>query len=328
MKIGLTYNLKKDHVLKPGQPEDIYAEFDSEETIEALTGVLESLGHEVFPIGGAREVFPFLSQNRVNMVFNIAEGLNSRSREAQVPAILEALNIPYTFSDPLTLALTLDKAMTKRVLIAEGIPTPDFIEVSGLHELRENNFRSPLFIKPVHEGTAKGICADSIIDGFEKLKNGVNRLLSLYKQPVLVEQYLSGNEYTVAVLGNGSGARVLGMMGIVVKDPEQKSIYTQKAKEQYQNMVTYIPGSKIDTALKKDMEEISLKAYHLLGCRDAARIDFRCDEMGQPHFLEINPLPGLHPIHSDLPIIARQVGMSYRELISTVLAAAMERYRK
>lgn len=328
MKIGLTYNLKKDQVLKPGEPEDMYAEFDSEETIEALTEVLESLGHEVFLIGGAREVIPFLSQNRVNVVFNIAEGLNSRSREAQVPAILEALNVPYTFSDPLTLVLTLDKAMTKRILMAEGIPTPDFIEVRGLHELEKNSFRYPLFIKPVHEGTAKGISADSIIDGFEKLTNGVSRLLSLYKQPVLVERYLSGGEYTVAVLGNGRGARVLGMMGIVVKDPEQKSIYSQKAKEQYQHMVTYIPGSKIGVVLRKDMEEISLKAYHLLGCHDAARIDLRCDEIGRPHFLEINPLPGLHPIHSDLPIIARQVGMSYRELISTILEAAIKRYRK
>ncbi|MFH1623879.1 MAG: ATP-grasp domain-containing protein [Pseudomonadota bacterium] len=325
MRIGLTFNLRKSYKLQAGDPPDRYVEFDSEETIEAIRTALEGLGHDVALIGDVTSLLPFLPTSELDLVFNIAEGVEGRSREAQMPAILEAFCIPYTFSDPLTLALSLDKGMTKRVMQTEGIPTPDFYLVEEAARVN-GDLPFPLFVKPAYEGTAKGVSPKCLIKDFDSLHREVSRLLSLYRQPVLVERYLPGEEYTVGILGTGRKARVLGMMQVVVHDKSQGNMYTQLAKEEYENRVTYIPGEMIPVKIRQQIEAVSLKAYQVLGCRDAGRVDIRCDEFGHPNFLEINPLAGLHPTRADLCIIANQVGMNYRELIEEILASALDRY--
>jgi len=325
MKVGLTYNLRKDYQSLSGEPEDLYAEFDSEETIEALKTTIQELGHEVVLIGDARGLIPFLSPSEIDLVFNIAEGMEGRSREAQIPAMLETFRIPYVFSDPLTLALCLDKGMTKRVMKTEGIPTPEFLVVEETSDLN-GSLPFPLFIKPAYEGTAKGIDVSSRVRDFESLLKGVSRLLSIYRQPVLVERYLPGDEFTVGIIGTGKKARILGMMKVVVKDESQEDIYTQIAKEECETRVLYLPCDTTPDHLRERIETISLKAYRVLGCRDAGRVDIRCDELGNPHFLEINPLAGLHPTHSDLCIIASQAGITYRELIGAIIDSALDRY--
>ncbi|MEW6614613.1 MAG: ATP-grasp domain-containing protein [Thermodesulfobacteriota bacterium] len=325
MKIALTFNLRKSYELDASEPPDRYVEFDSEETIEAIKTTLESLGHDVVLIGDIKSLLHFLPTFELDMVFNIAEGMEGRSREAQIPAILEAFHVPYTFSDPLTLALSLHKGMTKAIIKSEGIPTPDSYLVEEIAEVN-GNLPFPLFIKPAYEGTAKGIDSRCLVKDFDSLHREASRLLSLYRQPVLVERYLPGKEYTVGILGTGRNARVLGMMQVVVRDKNQRNIYTRIAKEECENRVTYVPGEMTRVEIRQQIETISLKAYQTLGCRDAGRVDIRCDEFGNPCFLEINPLAGLHPTHSDLCIIASQVGMSYTELIEAILASAVDRY--
>jgi len=325
MRIGLTFNLRKSYEPQASDPPDRYVEFDSEETIEAIRATLECLGHDVALIGDVKSLLSFLPTSEPGMVFNIAEGMEGRSREAQIPAILEAFCIPYTFSDPLTLALSLHKGMTKVVIKSEGIPTPDFYLVEEIAEVN-GNLPFPLFIKPAYEGTAKGVDTRCLVKDVDSLHREVSRLLSLYCQPVLVERYLPGEEYTVGILGTGRNARVLGMMQVIVRDKNQGNIYTQIAKEECEDRVAYIPGEMTPVEIRQQIETISLKAYQILGCRDAGRVDIRCDEFGNPYFLEINPLAGLHPTHSDLCIIANQVGMSYTELIEAILASAVNRY--
>lgn len=325
MKIGLTYNLRKDYRSFSGEPQDLYAEFDSEETIEAIKNALEELGHRVILIGDAKGLPPFLTSSEIDLVFNIAEGFEGRSREAQIPAILEAFRIPYVFSDPLTLALCLDKIMTKRVLMTEGIPTPDFMAVEEISDLN-GSLPFPLFVKPAYEGTAKGIDPSCLVRDPESLSKVVSRLLSLYRQPVIVERYLPGDEYTVGILGTGKKARVLGITKVVVHDQSQGNIYTQLAKEECEVRVSYLSCEGMPQKLREQIEAISLKAYRTVGCRDAGRVDIRCNEKGVPHLLEVNPLAGLHPTHSDLCIIATQAGMKYTELIGTILDSALDRY--
>jgi D-alanine-D-alanine ligase len=327
MRIGLTYDLRRDWSLAGQEPADLYAEFDSEETIAALRTTLEALGHEAAPIGAAASVLPFFARERVDLVFNIAEGLGGRSREAQVPCLLELLGVPYVFSGPLTLACTLDKAMAKRLVLAEGLPTARFAEVSSVRELfgKALGLRPPLFLKPVHEGSAKGVGAGSVVTEPASLQERVAALLEAYGQPVLVEEYLPGEEFTVAVLGTGEAARALGTMQVTVKGDE-RNVYGYDAKERCEELVDYLPGEQIEPELRSRVELLALAAYRALGCLDGGRLDIRCDGSGEPQFLEVNPLPGLHPTHSDLPIIARQQGTDYPELIGEILASACRRW--
>lgn len=326
MRIGLTYDLRRDWSLMGQEPADLYAEFDSEETIAALSATLEVLGHEAAPIGAAAAVLPFFARQSVDLVFNIAEGLGGRSREAQVPCLLELLGVPYVFSGPLTLACTLDKAMAKRLVLAEGLPTARFAEVSSVRELdKALGLRPPLFLKPLHEGSAKGVGAGSVVREPADLKARAAALLEAYRQPVLVEEYLPGEEFTVAVLGAGKNARALGTMQVVVKG-DAGNVYGYDAKERCEELVDYLSGEEIAPGLRGRVEQLAVGAYRALGCLDGGRVDIRCDASGEPQFLEVNPLPGLHPTHSDLPIIASQQGMGYPELIGHILASACRRW--
>ncbi len=252
--------------------------------------------------------------DRWDLVFNIAEGLRGIGREAQVPAILDVYGIPYTFSDPLVMALTLHKGMTKRVLRDGGLPTPAFTEVAAAGDLDGLHLPFPLFAKPLAEGTGKGIDGNSIIRSAEELRERCVFLLARYLQPVLVERYLPGREFTVGIAGTGPRAEVLGTLEVVLLDAAEPGAYGYENKERCEELVEYRPTDADDPQVMAS-EALALAAWQLLGCRDAGRIDLRADEQGVPQLMELNPLAGLHPEHSDLPMIATAVGMAYDDLI-------------
>lgn len=322
MKIGLTYDLRDDYLAAGFTPEET-AEFDRLETIEALEDAIGILGHQTDRIGHLKALVSRLARgDRWDLVFNIAEGQYGFGREAQAPALLEAYRIPCTFSDSLTLALTLHKGLTKRIIRDLGIATPDFLVVEDRLDLARCNLPFPLFVKPVAEGTSKGINDRSLVNSPRELAAASRELLARYGQPVLVETFLPGREYTAGVLGTGDDARVIGAMEVILRDNAPGNAYSYENKERYEEQVEYrlIAGDLADR-----VGDISLAVWRGLGCRDAGRVDLREDERGNLNFLEINPLAGLHPRHSDLPIICSLLGIAYRELIGAILTSAMKR---
>jgi len=322
MKIGMTYDLREDY-LAEGYSEEETAEFDKPETISAIESALQDLGHTTDRIGHLRSLTARLVAGaRWDMVFNIAEGLKGFGREALVPALLDAYEIPYTFSDPMVLSLTLHKGMTKRVVRDLGIPTPDFSMWDKGSTVNGQEFRFPLFAKPVAEGTGKGITARSKISNKEELVAVCNNLLETFKQPVLVEAFLPGREFTVGILGSGTEAVAIGVMEVVLNKNAEAEVYSYHNKEHYQKLVDYL---LVDDALAEKTKQVALDAWQGLGCLDGGRIDLRVDEKGIPNFLEVNPLAGLHPQNSDLCILAQKAGMSYTALIGAILSSAIKR---
>jgi D-alanine-D-alanine ligase len=324
VKVGLTYDLR-DEYLAQGYGEQETAEFDRPATIEAIERTLQDLGYETDRIGNVRQLTARLAGgDRWDMVFNIAEGLWGFGREAVIPALLDAYGIPYTFSDPLVLALTLHKGMTKRVVRDLGIPTPAFCVVESESDISSVGLPYPLFAKPVAEGTGKGITAASKIHSRHELESVARELLATYGQPVLIEVFLPGKEITVGVVGTGSEAIAIGALEVVLRDEAEQDVYSYINKEQCEELVMYrlATGLEVDAA-----REIALSAWRGLGCRDAGRVDLRAGPDGRPQFLEVNPLAGLHPEHSDLPILCTRVGMSYRELMERIMASALKRLR-
>jgi D-alanine-D-alanine ligase len=323
MIIGLTYDLRDDY-LAQGFTEEQVAEFDSAATISAIERTLQSLGYATERIGnGMALARQLVCGKRWDLVFNIAEGLYGRSREAQVPCLLEMYEIPYTFSDPLVCALTLDKAMTKRVVASAGLYTPRFGVVTSLGDVEALKLEYPLFAKPLAEGTGKGVDKDSRVESPSALKRVCARLLERFAEPVLVEEYLPGREFTTAVLGTGREARIVGTMEFSIRPNAPAQDYSYEVKETCEQCVDYFPMPKGD--LRNQVEALALGAFRVLECRDTGRIDIRLDAKGRPAFIEINPLPGLHPSHSDLPMIATQEGMNYEELIRTIIQSALAR---
>ena len=322
MLIGFTYDLRKDYLARGYSEEDV-AEFDSEGTIDAIAGTIESLGHTVVRIGNAWELCRRLvAGEKWDLVFNVTEGLRGRSREAQVPAICELYNVNYTFSDPLVSAATLDKAVAKRLVRDCGLYTAPFAVVNDLDDLKTVKLGFPLFAKPLAEGTGKGITANSKINTPDELQKTCAELLKRYKQPVICEEYLPGREFTVGILGTGHDAKVLGTMEIELIDASNNAIYSYESKELCETQVRY---TKVTGKVVAEVEKLALRSYRLLECRDAGRVDIRCDKNGKPCFLEVNPLAGMHPSHSDLPMIATQEQMPYSELIDTIIKSAMNR---
>lgn len=321
--IGLVYDLRDDY-LAQGFTEEQAAEFDSPRTINAIERTLQSFGYATERIGNGLALASQLAAGkRWDMVFNIAEGVYGRSREAQVPCLLEMYGIPYTFSDPLVCALTLDKAMTKRVIASAGLYTPRFAVVTSLGDLEGIDLEFPLFAKPLAEGTGKGVDKDSRIDSPAALRKVCARLLEQFSESVLVEEYLPGREFTTAVLGTGRDARVVGTMEFSIRPNAPAQDYSYEVKEACDDWVDYFPMPKGD--LRDQVEALALGAYRVLECRDTGRIDIRLDAKGRPAFIEINPLPGLNPGHSDLPMIATQEGMSYEDLIRSIIESAFAR---
>ncbi|HKB40026.1 MAG TPA: D-alanine--D-alanine ligase, partial [Gemmataceae bacterium] len=332
MRIGITYDLKEDGPGLDGRPDDFQEEFDSPATIEAIAAVLRGLGHQVEKLGDGRELLERLLADPPDLVFNLAEGQGvGRSREARVPAVLEMLGIPYTGSDPLTLAVTLDKDCAKRLVASAGVAVPGGVtlypEPFSLHtseaKRQVDRLRFPVIVKPAWEGSSKGIRGKCLVDRPEDLPGVVESLGEDHRQPVLVEEYVRGDELTVGVLGNAP-PRVLGVMRVLPTEPNGRFIYSLEVKRDYLRQVRYECPAALPPEVLGDIEQAALTAYEVLGCRDVARIDFRLRD-GVPYFLEVNPLPGLNPESSDLVIMAGLVGVSHAELIGSILEAALDR---
>jgi D-alanine-D-alanine ligase len=326
LKVGITYNLKKDFSRRENQPIDLLEEFDSEETIDAIREVLEREGHEVIKLGGDTGLIDRVRQTPVDIVFNIAEGLEGRNREAHIPALLEFLSVPYTGSDPLTLSLTLDKAMAKRIVMSHNIPTPRFKKVEKMEDLDGLDLHYPLFVKLCYEGSSKGVRLDSKILDPPSLREKTRELLKTYGSPLLVEEFVKGPEFTVGVLGNENPS-VLGVMQIEIKGrPPEESIYSLEIKREWEEKVRYHCPPLIDHTLLKMIEEVALRSYRALECRDVSRVDIRVGEDHIPYFLEINPLPGLSPVYGDLVIMAKGMGWDYAGLVKAIFHHALKRY--
>ena len=322
LTVGLTYDLREDY-LREGYSLEATAEFDKPDTIEAIEAVILKNGFAVDRIGHVKALAKRLTAgDRWDLVFNIAEGLYGFGREAQVPALLDAYSIPYTFSDALGQALTLHKGMTKHIVRDLGVPTPDFAVVADEEEIASVNLPYPLFAKPVAEGTGKGISACSKIDNASDLQTVCLKLLATFRQPVLVETYLPGREFTVGIVGTGRAARAVGAMEVILNPDAEQHAYTYDNKEHYENLVRYAAAN--DAEAKKAMD-VSVAAWRGLDLKDAGRIDLRSDASGNPQFIEVNSLAGLNPVRSDLPILCRLVGMPYDRLITDILNSALAR---
>jgi len=322
MLVGFTYDLRAEY-LAAGYGEEETAEFDRPDTIDAIAGAIEQLGHRVDRIGHIRQLVARLARgDRWDIVFNITEGLRGFGREAQVPAILEAYDIPYTFSDPLVMSLSLHKALTKRILRDSGVATTDFRLVESEADLERVDLPFPLFVKPVAEGTAKGITGQSRVTTRAELAGQCRRILAEHRQPVLVEPFLAGREFTVGVTGTGPDAVAVGTLEVILTDKAEAHAHTYVNKEHCEEMVRYPLADRASAAAA---EPLALAAWRVLGCRDGGRVDLRADEQDRLQVMEVNPLPGLHPTHSDLPILCTAVGLPYVELIRRILESAAKR---
>mgnify|MGYP006290761205 CR=1 FL=1 len=323
--VGLTYDLRSEY-LAAGYGEEETAEFDRDDTVSSIETTLGVLGYETERIGNARALVSRLAAGaRWDLVFNIAEGLHGIGREAQVPAILDLYGIPYTFSDPLVMALTLHKGMTKRVVRDAGVPTAAFAVVQTEADLAQVTFAPPYFVKPVAEGTGKGVTPQSIVKSRADLAGVCRRQIDTFHQAVLVEPYLPGREFTVGILGTGDRSRVMGTIEVHLLDSAEPGVYSFVNKERCEELVEYRLVRGKDDLQVAQAEAVALQAWQVLGCRDGGRVDLRCDEAGRPLFMEVNPLAGLHPDHSDLPIIAGKLGLDYVRLIGQIVASSLER---
>lgn len=325
MRIGLTYDLRSEY-LAAGYGEEETAEFDRPDTIDSIDAALRTLGHQTDRIGHVRQLVQRLAAgDRWDLVFNICEGLRGPGREAQVPALLDAFDVPYTFADPLVMSVCLHKGLTKLIVSEQGLATPHSLVVEQLAGLDDHALRYPLFIKPVAEGTGKGITPKSKVDHPEQLYAGCRELLDRYRQPVLVEEFLPGREFTTGLVGTGDEAKVLGTLEIILLAGAEPDVYSYVNKERCEELVEYRLVRAEDDPEVAAAEALALSAWRALGGRDAGRIDLRSDATGQPQFIEANPLAGLHPQHSDLPMIATAVGMPYVELIRRIVDSASRR---
>ncbi len=323
MRIGVTYDLRSDY-LAMGYGEEETAEFDAEETIVAICGALSGLGHKPVRIGGIRKLAEALVKGeRWDAVFNICEGLKGVAREAQVPALLEAYDIPYVFSDPLTLSASLDKAWAKRIVRDCGIATADFAVIATVEDADGIALPYPLFLKPLSEGSGKGVDAKSKVDNAAALREVATDLLVRFGQPVLVETFLSGREFTVGITGTGADAEILGITEIARTDKFIGDGYGYRNKEYWEDKVII---RLCDDAHARAAGETALAAWRALNCRDGGRVDIREDGHGKPHFIEVNPLAGLRPDYSDLCFIANFKGVPYQDLIGRIMASFLKRH--
>jgi D-alanine-D-alanine ligase len=327
MRIGITFDLKSDTPPVHDLPDDFQEEFDSPATVEAIASVLRALGHEVILLGDGPELLTRLLGDPPELVFNLAEGQGvSRSREARVPAVLEMLGIPHTGSDPLTLAVTLDKDCARRLAQSHGIPVPrgqvfdPNFDLSAVKRLRTLPYTA--IVKPAWEGSSKGIRGRCVVDTPAELAEALEARRD-QRQPILVEEFIAGDELTVAVIGNDSPS-VVGVMRVLPVKPTDRFVYSLEVKRDYERQVRYECPARLPPTVLEAVEQTALAVHKALGCRDVSRVDFRLRD-GVPYFLEVNPLPGLNPVTSDLVILARGAGWSYEGLIEGILRAALGR---
>jgi len=322
MRVGLTYNVKSEFVLKPGDPPDLNAEFDHEETVAHIEKAFRGAGHEVVRIGNARRLLE-TGRPDADIVFNIAEGYEGRNRESQVPILLEMMRAPFVGADGLTLGLALDKVLTKKILIAEGIPTPRYFEVTDAAALWAASLNFPLIVKLRSEGSSKGLSEKSLVNTPEELRSQVRFLTETYKgASIFVEEFIEGREFTVAVIGN---------------DPPEAYPVCQISLDGQTDLgrkffhwaylrsgSDYVCPAPIPESLAKRMQELALRTYHAVDCRDFGRVDFRVDPTGNPYVLEINPLPSLST-EDVFNFIAKTKGLTHHQIINKILDAALVR---
>ncbi len=323
LRVGLTYNLKK-HI--SSHVADAEAEYDSIETVHAIREAIED-DHCRVELMEADETLPErLAKHTVDIVFNIAEGIQGRGREAEVPALCNMLRIPFTGSDETTLCIALDKALTKRILSTYHVRTPKY-RVIGKGEPRTGGFAFPAIVKPNAEGSSKGISDVAIVTDRKTLRALVEKNIRDYGQDMLVEEYIPGREFTVGIVGNGADMHVFPPMEIIYLDKETEyNIYSFTVKQNYEKLIRYKSPADIDAQTEAEMVRTARKVYNALQCRDFARMDFRLAPDGKLHFIEINPLPGLAPGYSDFPMLAKFNGTDYKTLVRSVLKAALKRY--
>ncbi len=322
--VGLTYDVKPDYVLKKGDPEDANAEFDHPDTIEVIKDAIESGGHKVIKISNVRNLLRRLKKLDVDIVFNIAEGVAGRNRESEVPVILEMAGIPFVGGDGLTLGLTLDKIMAKKVLISEGVPTPAFFEISDIRNIDGAGIDYPLIVKPKQEGSSKGISDKSVVKNDRELKRQADWVIRTYKQPALVEKFITGSEFTVPIIGNDR-PEVLPTVQISIDGKTNLGDLCYTFSRIKSDTLSYVCPAKITRDLDKKLKAVALKAYKAVECRDFGRVDIRVDKNGNPFVLEINPLPSLST-EDVFMTVARNMKISYNSIINRILDHALERY--
>jgi D-alanine-D-alanine ligase len=321
MKIGLTFDLRSWYIDR-GYSMDETAEFDKQETVDALANSLKLMGYETEPIGNAFQLIEALAAGkRWDMVFNIAEGLYGDGRESVVPAILDQYKIPYVFSGPVIMGLSLNKHIAKLVVSAAGVPVSPGQLISALKDLEKCDLQYPLFVKPVSEGTGKGITDKSLVHTPSDLRKMVEWILGEFRQPALVEEYLPGREFTVGIVGYGDEAAAIGGMEVICAN---NLPYSVEVKENYQDYCTYKP---LDPGISDECKSVALGAWRALDAVDAGRVDLKADRHGKICFIEANPLAGLNPVHSDLPILSRMYGIEYQTLMEMIMKAAVKRIK-
>lgn len=327
LKVGFTFNVKRLAPDPCGEQDD-EAEYDTPKTLQAIREAIASYGHEVIDLEATQDLPLALASTPVDVVFNIAEGFKGRSRESQVPSLLELLDIPYTGSDPAALSVSLDKAVAKRVVRTHGILTPDYVLLNTGKERLPRELGFPLLVKPVAEGTSKGVTRKSIVRDEAELREVARDLIAKYRQPALAEQYVRGREFTVGLLGERR-PRVLPPMEIVFLDASDPTpIYSFDMKQDWCERIRYEVPAKLTERELDRLERAARECFGALGCRDVARIDFRIDPEGRIFFIECNPLPGLTPGWSDLVLIAQAAGIEHRALIGEILSFAIRRYQE
>lgn len=328
LDIGIAFELRSSFALQAGAAVDALEEYDTMSTIDGLADALRSLGHHPRPLGGGRALIEAMLATPPDLVFNLAEGWGTRSREAHVPAVCEMLDVPYTHSDPLTMGLTLDKPLAKRAVHVAGVRTAPFVVVDSLEQVAAIDLGWPLFVKPVAEGSSMGVRVTSRVADRDALMAEAQRCLSAYRQAVLVEQYLPGIEVTVGIRGSGDRARVLGSMEIApASGAAADFVYGLESKREYQKLVRYYAPPRNPTPSQTaDAEATALAAYRALGCRDVARVDVRFDADNRANFIEVNPLPGLNPVTGDLVVMTKLLGRRYDELIAAIVEETLVRY--
>jgi D-alanine-D-alanine ligase len=322
--VGLTYDLKTDYKFKEGDPLDANAEFDHPTTIDVIGKAIAANGFKVKKIGNAANLLEKIDNLGVDIVFNISEGLTGRNRESQVPILLEMAGVPFVGADALTLGLTLDKVMAKKIFIAEGIPTPRFFEVNSAETLvNHDHCKFPLIVKPRFEGSSKGLSESSRVENTDELKKQVDFITRTYKQPALVEEFISGQEFTVAIVGN-ENPEIMPVVQIKIDGKLKLKDKFYTFARITSDRLEYVCPAKIAHELKKKLDDLALRVYRSVECRDFGRVDFRVDNDGKPYVLEINPLPSLST-EDVFMLIAKNIGITYEQMVGKILNSAITR---
>lgn len=323
--VGLTYDLKTDYQFKEGDPQDANAEFDHPSTIDVIASAIEKNGFRVKKIGNALRLLEQVDNLGVDIVFNISEGYTGRNRESQVPIILEMAGVPFVGSDALTLGLALDKIMAKKIFISEGIATPKFFEVKSLEALHDaDHLNFPLIVKPRFEGSSKGLTENSRVHNLEELTRQAELILVTYKQPALVEEFISGKEFTVAIVGN-EPPQVMPVVQVEIDGNTDLNDKFYTFARISSDRLKYVCPARIAEQLTKKIQDMALRAYRSVDCLDFGRIDFRVDERDEPYVLEINPLPCLST-EDVFQVICNHIGITYEQMVGNILNCALLRY--